>query len=230
MESLFPDEGKKCTRIGDRSKQITKEQGNVDAFEILQLSSKVQCETLPHIHVPRTHLSPSWTFTRLHLSNPVIVKRIQRNIKQKFAASALLLMKRAPHQGLSSKEEVKHIQLFTIREEQGYASIQMDQSRSVQRILTQHWMDRRKKVTAWSILGSSGHTHHCSKEQRDRYKQIYILKRNTDGRTRDAKTHTIRNSNQHFNKDTGLQPLVPRVSETDSQQQQPSQQQEGSRF
>ena len=43
MEDLFPDEGKKFTRISDRFKQIMKEQGNVEAFEILEHSKKVQC-------------------------------------------------------------------------------------------------------------------------------------------------------------------------------------------
>ena len=58
MGEVFPDEGKKLTRIGDRSKQVTKEQGNV---EILELSNKVQCEHC-HKYVFKTRLLQLWTF------------------------------------------------------------------------------------------------------------------------------------------------------------------------
>ena len=44
MEELLADEGAKFTPIGDRSKQIMKEQGIIEAFEILELSNEVQCQ------------------------------------------------------------------------------------------------------------------------------------------------------------------------------------------
>ena len=44
MEELLADEGAKFTPIGDRSKQIMKEQGIIEASEILELSNEVQCQ------------------------------------------------------------------------------------------------------------------------------------------------------------------------------------------
>ena len=43
MEEFVTDEGEKVTRSSGRSKQIIKEQGDVEAFEILELSNIAQC-------------------------------------------------------------------------------------------------------------------------------------------------------------------------------------------
>ena len=47
MEQLFPEEGGKFTPVSDCSRQIVKEPGNVEAFELLDFSKKVRCE---HCH------------------------------------------------------------------------------------------------------------------------------------------------------------------------------------
>ena len=67
-----------------------------------------------------------------------------------------------------------------------------------------------EQLEALEMLVSNDYTHHCSKEQRDRYKQTHFLKRNFDGCTREnAQTHTILNSTQQFKKDRGLQSPIP---------------------
>ena len=40
MEELFPEEGNTFTLISDRSKQIIKERGNVEALELLEVSKE----------------------------------------------------------------------------------------------------------------------------------------------------------------------------------------------
>ena len=40
MEEIFPEEGKTLTPVSDRSRQIIKEQGNVEALELLELSKR----------------------------------------------------------------------------------------------------------------------------------------------------------------------------------------------
>ena len=42
-------------------------------------------------------------------------------------------------------------------------------------------------MKAWDTWGSNDHAHHCSKDQTDSYKHLYILKRNTDEGTREGK-------------------------------------------
>ena len=44
MEDLLPKEGIQFTPISEGSNAIRKEQGNVEAFELLELSRMVQCE------------------------------------------------------------------------------------------------------------------------------------------------------------------------------------------
>ena len=44
MEKVFPEEGKKFKPISDCSRLIVQGQGNVEAFELRELSNKVQCE------------------------------------------------------------------------------------------------------------------------------------------------------------------------------------------
>ena len=61
MKEFFPDEGAKFTRTTDRSKQIVKDQGNIEAFEILELSNKVQCQHCLG-YATRTRLLQLWTF------------------------------------------------------------------------------------------------------------------------------------------------------------------------
>ena len=55
---VFPKGGATCTPMSERSKQIILEHGNVEMFEICELSSKAQC-------VHRIHL-PQHTFSREH--------------------------------------------------------------------------------------------------------------------------------------------------------------------
>ena len=43
-QELFADDGEKFTRISDRFRQIIQEQGNLEAFEIPELSNKVPCQ------------------------------------------------------------------------------------------------------------------------------------------------------------------------------------------
>ena len=85
------------------------------------------------------------------------------------------------------------------------------------------------KVTVWDILGSNDHTHHCSKEQRDRCKQFHILKMNTGGRgsgCRNSHHPEFYSAVQERHLIPSSDPFAPpSFSKTDSQQQQKSQQQ-----
>ena len=55
MEDLFLQDGVKFTPISERSKEIMKQQGNVDMFDICEHSNKVQCEHCRK-YVPSGHV------------------------------------------------------------------------------------------------------------------------------------------------------------------------------
>ena len=42
MQKLFPEEGRIFTLISDQIKKVIQEQGNVEAFELLELTDKIQ--------------------------------------------------------------------------------------------------------------------------------------------------------------------------------------------
>ena len=84
MQEFFPVEGMNFTRITDRPRQIMKEQGNVEAFEILELSNEVQCQHC-HTYMSSGHVHRSCGLSLVHtIPKPVIVAQIQSNIRQKF--------------------------------------------------------------------------------------------------------------------------------------------------
>ena len=131
-----------------------------------------------------------------------------------------------------NKKEVKQKKLCTIRKEKDTYLFSTDGAKMIGTENLSSVLDQPKKKY---VLGSNDHSYHASKEARDRDNQIYILKMNTDWRTRECKkTHTILNSNQRFKKDTELPPLIflaPLDFPTPKwQQQQQSQQQQGSRI
>ena len=43
MKELFLDDGKRCTPTSAEAKTVVKEQGNVEALELLDLTDTVQC-------------------------------------------------------------------------------------------------------------------------------------------------------------------------------------------
>ena len=43
IKELFPDDGKRCTPMSEETKTVVKEQGNVKAWELLELTDTVQC-------------------------------------------------------------------------------------------------------------------------------------------------------------------------------------------
>ena len=43
MKEVFPENGKMCTHMSEEAKTVVKEQGNVDALELLDLTDTVQC-------------------------------------------------------------------------------------------------------------------------------------------------------------------------------------------
>ena len=121
MEEFFPDEREIPTH---QSKQIIKEQGNVEAFEILELSNKVQCQHC-HKYVSSGHICCSCGRSIVCTNpSPVIVEQIQRDIRQKFellASLACFLVERTNLRSKvrylrinNSRKDVKHFWLVTI--------------------------------------------------------------------------------------------------------------------
>ena len=97
MDGLLPDGGAKLTPIRNRSKQIMKEKGNLEAFEILELSNEAECEHCP------TYVSSGHVYCDCGRAaqSPVIVEQLQRKIRQKFellTTSAFFLI-RGPTRG-----------------------------------------------------------------------------------------------------------------------------------
>ena len=81
---FFPEEGKTFAPISDRSRQIIKDQGDVEAFELLELSDKVQCTHCQRC-VTSSHVCCSCERTLVYLNpNPAIEEEIKRNMMQKF--------------------------------------------------------------------------------------------------------------------------------------------------
>ena len=98
MDELLPDGGAKLTPIRNRSKQIMKEKGNLEAFEILELSNEAECEHCPK-YVPSGHVYCDCG--RAAGQSPVIVEQLQRKIRRKFellTTSAFFLI-RGPTRG-----------------------------------------------------------------------------------------------------------------------------------
>ena len=48
MKELFPEDGKRCTPTSEEAKTVVKEQGNVEALELLPYTDTVQCVQLPY--------------------------------------------------------------------------------------------------------------------------------------------------------------------------------------
>ena len=83
MDELFSG-GVRFTPISECSKEIIMEQGNVEAFETLELSNKVQCEHCL-MYVPSGHVFCGCGRAAFHTTpNIVIVEQRQRKIKQKI--------------------------------------------------------------------------------------------------------------------------------------------------
>ena len=56
MKEPFPEDGKRCTPTSEKAKMVVKEQGNVEALELLELTDTVQCVQLPYTcQCGRTH-------------------------------------------------------------------------------------------------------------------------------------------------------------------------------
>ena len=96
MQEQFPEKGRQFTLISDQSDQIIKEQGIVEAFELLEFTNKVQC-THCQRYVTSGHIC--CCFGRAHVyahPNPVIAEQTRRSVKQQFellTTPAFLLVK-----------------------------------------------------------------------------------------------------------------------------------------
>ena len=50
MKELFPEDGKKFSPTSEETKTVVKEQGNVEAWELLELTDTVQCVQLHYFY------------------------------------------------------------------------------------------------------------------------------------------------------------------------------------
>ena len=125
MQEFFPVEGKNFTRITDRPRQIMKEQGNVEAFEILELSNEVQCQHC-HKYMSSGHVHRSCGRSPVHtIPKQVIVRKSSATSGRSLNCLRHLHSFSSEDQpdvesGVSRKirkNEVTHSQLFTIRVE-----------------------------------------------------------------------------------------------------------------
>ena len=91
---LFPNEGAKFTPISDRSKQSMNEQSNVEAFEMLELSNKDQCEhSLKYVPSGHEYFGCGREVVSSN-QNPVIFEQLQLKICQKFELQTTTLILR----------------------------------------------------------------------------------------------------------------------------------------
>ena len=101
MQELFSEEGKKLTLVSDRSRQIIKDQGNVEALGLLELSNKVQCRDC-HRYMTSGHVYCNCGRTLVYANlDPVFEKQIKRNVKEKFDL--------LPTERTKSRKEVEHL-------------------------------------------------------------------------------------------------------------------------
>ena len=61
MKELFPEYGKRCTHPSEEAKTVVKEQGNVEALELLELTETVQCVQLHYTYDFWARLLSMWT-------------------------------------------------------------------------------------------------------------------------------------------------------------------------
>ena len=107
MDELFPEEGNKCTLISDRFRQIIKEHGNVEPFELLELANKVHCK---HCHKYMTSgqvSSHCGRETRVRLSHDTCLPADERtknrkNSRRCLCRGAVMVPKNAVKEGRGS--------------------------------------------------------------------------------------------------------------------------------
>ena len=99
---------------------------------------------------------------------------MNRNVKQRIAHDTCLLAETRTH----TRKGVGYLDR-TARRVQSKRSIHFSTDE-----LCIGWTE--EEVEAWDVFGSDVHTYLASKEERDRYNQIYTFMRNTDGRTREC--------------------------------------------
>ena len=85
MKEPLPQDGKRCTPTSEEAKTVVKEQGNVEALELLDLTDTVQCGQLPYTCDFWARLLSMWTCPqKVKNPDPLIEEQIQHFFKQKF--------------------------------------------------------------------------------------------------------------------------------------------------
>ena len=98
MQELLTEEGRTFTPISDQARKVIKEQSNVEAFELLELTDKVQC-THCHRYLTSGHVCCYCGRILVYtIQDPVIEDQTQRHAKQQFEllTTISLLLKQEP--------------------------------------------------------------------------------------------------------------------------------------
>ena len=234
-ELSFPEEGRTVSPSSDHSKKCFK---CIEAFELLKLTKNVQCAHCRRSRDIRSHL---WLDVSLMPTpHPVSVEQIRRNVKpaDRLARPLLSFFRKdqaeegnvAPR--TNSKQETEPNKLLVFFLKKGYTSI-LDRWRRtyVYRAsqLNVGWTE--KQVKQMDPLAPEGDTNHATKE---RYKQIWMLKGNTDGYAREGTSHINRITVLLFKKTHQVSPAdpsaPPNIPRPKPQQKRHSQQRQGRRI
>ena len=181
VEELFP-KGVKFTTISERSKRVIKEQATWKRVRYVTSQVKSNANTASTMWLHDTKIVD----VDAQLSIP-----IQHEIKQKFdllMTPDIVLMK-------GSSWRRQHSIKTPEVEERGDAKLAFHNARRHKYTsILDRWINddmyRESQlafgltidmVNHWDRLDSNGHPHHCTKEKKKRYQQIFVLKRDTGG-------------------------------------------------
>ena len=179
MQELFPENGRQFTLISDQSDQIIKEQGIVEAFELLEFTKKVQC-----IHCQRFVTSGHicCCFGRTLCLCPFQSRHCRADTAQREATVRVAHDTCLPA-GKRTKQEAKPRTIFDVLKRRDTHPFLTDGIEMVctERQLNVGWSE--DQVKQMDVLGFEKHTYHARKEERQPYSQFWMIKRNTDDYT-----------------------------------------------
>ena len=153
-------------QLVNNPRKLSKNKATSKRSSKVELPSRVQCIHC-HRYVTPGHVYCYCGRILVHVNpNPVIEEQIRRNVKQQFdllTAPAFLLVKDQTVLHSNNKQEARPNTLF----EASQTSI--------------GWTE--EQVEQMDVSGFEDHTSFATKEERQRYCQIWIIKRNKNGYT-----------------------------------------------
>ena len=114
MKEPFPEDGKRCTHMSEEAKTVAKEQGDVEALELLELTDTVQCVQFQYIYdFLGTSVVNVDVSSKVKNPDLLIEEQIQHFLTQKFGlltTTAFVLRKgpgRGRRYGISQEQQAR---------------------------------------------------------------------------------------------------------------------------